>query len=169
MSSYAIKCSWLSSDLGGWSDSVLGLRAGDCRFESRQTHNVYYFFNLLLLQGRSFSNVNNFVREKGFTKVVEHGYHVDKEKSSFVMQILEDTIKIQSIADGQLSSPIFGNMIGYTWCASKLWNERYIFINVIEVCFPADILKTPSSCTKSSYICCSRCRNISCFSCLYDN
>ena len=107
--------------------------------------------------------------KKCFTKVVEHGYGVENKKSSFVMQFLEDTIKIQSIADGQLSSPIFGNMIGYTWCASKLWNERDIFINVNKVCFPADILKTPASCTKSSYISCSRCRNIFCFSCLYDN
>ena len=68
-----------------------------------------------------------------FTKVVEHGYGVENKKSSFIMQFLEDTIKIQS--HGQLSSPIFENMIGYTGCASKLWNERDIFINVIGFAF----------------------------------
>ena len=85
------------------------------------------------------------------------------------MQLRQDTIQIQSIASHQLSSSIFCNMILHAWYASKLCNERYIFINVNEVCFPVDILKTPSSCTKSSYVCCSRCRNIFCFSCLYDN
>ena len=63
----------------------------------------------------------------------------------------------------------FSNMVGYAWCASKVCDERDIFININEVGFPAYLFRTPFSCTKSSYICCSRCRNIFCFSCFYDN
>lgn len=80
----------------------------------------------------------------------------------------EDCITIQSIVHHQLSSPIFENMIKYAWFASKLSEERTIFQNVNEVCFPTDELKMSCQCKNSSFICCARCRVVLCFPCFYD-
>ena len=52
----------------------------------------------------------------------------------------EDCIKIHSIVHHQLSAPIFENMLRYAWFASKLTDEREVFMNVNEVCFSLDIL-----------------------------
>lgn len=81
----------------------------------------------------------------------------------------EDCIKIQSIVHHQLSSPIFKKMIKYAWYASKLSNERDVFLNVNEVCFSTEVLKNPCSCKKSCFINCARCQTTFCFECFYDN
>jgi len=81
----------------------------------------------------------------------------------------EDCIKIQSIVHHQLSSPIFNDMIRFAWYASRLSDERDIFMNVNEVCFPAELLNEGCSCKQSSFINCARCQNIFCFICFYDN
>ena len=52
----------------------------------------------------------------------------------------EDCIKIHSIVHHQLSAPIFEKMLRYAWFASKLTDEREVFINVNKVCFSLDIL-----------------------------
>ena len=67
----------------------------------------------------------------------------------------EDCIKIQSIVHHQLSSPFFSKMIKYAWYASKLSEHREIFMNVNEVCFSEEILKTLCSCKKAAiYLLC---------------
>lgn len=81
----------------------------------------------------------------------------------------EDCIKIQAIVHHQLSSPIFHKMIRYAWYAAKLSEDREIFLNVNEVCFPTDLLKEHCSCKHSSFINCARCQKIYCFQCFYDN
>ncbi|EFN73584.1 hypothetical protein EAG_01905, partial [Camponotus floridanus] len=47
----------------------------------------------------------------------------------------EDCVKIHSIVHHQLSAPIFEIMLKYAWFASKLTDERDVFMNVNEVCF----------------------------------
>lgn len=81
----------------------------------------------------------------------------------------EDCIKIQSIVHHQLSSPIFCKMIRYAWYAAKLSEEREIFVNVNNVCFPNELLKERCSCNNSSFINCARCKKKYCFVCFYDN
>ncbi|XP_026671179.1 uncharacterized protein LOC108627179 isoform X1 [Ceratina calcarata] len=80
----------------------------------------------------------------------------------------EDYIKIHSVAHHQLSSPIFCNMIQYAWYASKLCDNREVFMNVNDVCFPIDTLKQLCACTNVTFIICARCRNNYCFPCFYD-
>lgn len=81
----------------------------------------------------------------------------------------EDCIKTHAIVHHQLSAPIFEHMLRYTWYASKLTNEREIFQNVNEVCFPSDILsKQPCDCKNAAFIRCARCRANYCFVCFYD-
>lgn len=68
-----------------------------------------------------------------------------------------DCIKIQSIVHHQLSSPIFKNMIKYAWFASKLSEEREVFMNVNQVCFQTDLLKIQCGCKEfNSFISCAR-------------
>lgn len=81
----------------------------------------------------------------------------------------EDCIKIQSIVHHQLSSPIFNEMIKFAWHAAKLSEDRDIFLNVNNVCFPTDLLKNHCSCKNSAFINCARCQKIFCFKCFYDN
>lgn len=80
----------------------------------------------------------------------------------------DDCIKIHSIVHHQLSAPIFTKMLSYAWFASKLTDEREIFMNVNEVCFPLDILKISCQCKKTGFIQCARCRMTYCFTCFYD-
>ena len=80
----------------------------------------------------------------------------------------EDCIKIHSIVHHQLSSPIFCDMLHYAWYASKLSDDREVFVNVNEVCFPIDVLKKPCNCKKSAFIRCARCSKTFCFPCFYD-
>jgi len=80
----------------------------------------------------------------------------------------DDCIKIHSIVHHQLSSPIFIDMLRYAWFASKLCDEREIFLNVNQVCFPIDVLKTPCTCKNAAFIRCARCAINLCFYCFYD-
>jgi len=60
-------------------------------------------------------------------------------------------------------------MLQCAWFASKLTNEREIFMNVNEVCFSIDILKKPCECKNAAFIRCAHCRENYCFTCFYDN
>lgn len=53
------------------------------------------------------------------------------------------------------------------WFASKLTDEREVFLNVNEACFPLDVLKNPCNCKKVAFIRCIRCR-INYFQCFCD-
>ena len=81
----------------------------------------------------------------------------------------EDSIKIQSIVHHQLSSPIFEKMIRYAWYAFRLSEEREIFFNVNDICFPTKVQKAHCSCNNSAFINCARCLKVYCFVCFYDN
>jgi hypothetical protein len=50
-----------------------------------------------------------------------------------------DAIKIQSLTHYLLCAPSFKNMIQFAWYASKLADEREIFYNVNQICFPHNI------------------------------
>lgn len=104
---------------------------------------------------------------KNFIKRLQHCADLLEKKREINSR--EDCIKIHSIVHHQLSSPIFRNMIKYAWYACKLSSEREIFMNVNEVCFSTEALKTRCSCKQLSFICCAHCRNVFCFSCFYDN
>lgn len=80
----------------------------------------------------------------------------------------EDCVKIHAIVHHQLSAPIFENMLKYAWFASKLTDERDVFMNVNEVCFQLDILKKPCNCKNAAFIQCASCRSNYCFVCFYD-
>ncbi|XP_071642227.1 uncharacterized protein [Temnothorax longispinosus] len=81
-----------------------------------------------------------------------------------------DAIKIQSLTHYLLSAPLFKNMIQFAWYASKLANEREIFCNVNQLCFPPNIHNTKSSCKSNySFIKCSWCTSYLCFQCFYNN
>ncbi|EFN69938.1 hypothetical protein EAG_08383, partial [Camponotus floridanus] len=47
----------------------------------------------------------------------------------------EDAIKIHSLLLHQLCAPVFKSMILYAWHASKLIEDRPIFLNLNEICF----------------------------------
>ncbi|XP_024886634.1 uncharacterized protein LOC112464075 [Temnothorax curvispinosus] len=103
---------------------------------------------------------------KNFIKRLQNcAYLIEQERE---INSREDCIKIQSIAHHQLFSPIFKNMIRYAWFASNLCDDRDIFMNVNEVCFPIDILKKPCACKISAFVRCARCRETYCFPCFYD-
>ncbi|KAJ4445306.1 hypothetical protein ANN_07111 [Periplaneta americana] len=57
-----------------------------------------------------------------------------------------------------LSGPIFKAMLIYAWYASKLINEREVFVNVKDICFAAEVRKNVCDCGKPSFICCAWCR-----------
>lgn len=103
---------------------------------------------------------------KNFIKRLQNcSYLIDNERE---IARREDAIKIHSIVHHQLSAPIFTKMLRYAWFASKLADEREIFQNVNEVCFPIQKLKIPCACGKTAFIQCSRCHFNLCFPCLYD-
>ncbi|XP_070171198.1 uncharacterized protein [Polyergus mexicanus] len=80
----------------------------------------------------------------------------------------EDAIKIHSIVHHQLSAPIFFPMLKYSWFAAKLIEERSIFSNVNNVCFPSTLLKKHCACRDASFVKCAWCEKSLCFTCFYD-
>jgi len=81
----------------------------------------------------------------------------------------EDAIKIHSLILHQLSSSLsFSGMIKYAWLASKLIEERTIFMNLNEMCFPISLLKNPCTCETAAFIKRAWCRQNLCFVCFYD-
>lgn len=80
----------------------------------------------------------------------------------------EDSIQIRSLILHQLSAPAFSPMIKYAWFASKLIEERPLFLNVNEVCFPITLLKAQCACNAVAFIKCARCFSVLCFGCFYD-
>lgn len=104
--------------------------------------------------------VTNFVK-----RIQNCSYLIETERD---IVSREDAIRIHSIVHHQLSAPIFSDMLRYAWFASKLTNERDIFLNVNEVCFPVEQLKISCSCKNPAFIKCSFCRSNLCFICLYD-
>ena len=53
----------------------------------------------------------------------------------------EDALKIHSFIHFQLSVLILKAMLKYIWHASKLINEREVFVNMKDVCFTAEVQK----------------------------
>lgn len=80
----------------------------------------------------------------------------------------EDAIKIHSLLLHQLSAPVFKPMLLYAWYASKLIEERPIFLNMNELCFPAIVIKRKCFCKNVGFIKCAHCNVILCFQCFYD-
>ncbi|XP_071574627.1 uncharacterized protein [Temnothorax nylanderi] len=103
---------------------------------------------------------------KNFIKRLQNCSHLIEQNREIASR--EDCIKIQSIVHNQLSSPVFSKMLRYAWFAAKLSDEREVFMNVNEVCFPTDILKNPCACKKAAFIRCARCFMTYCFPCFYD-
>lgn len=81
-----------------------------------------------------------------------------------------DAIRIQSLTHYLLSAPKFKCMLQYAWYASKLAEDREIFFNVNQICFPPNIFNAKCVCKKSnSFIKCSWCEKVLCFQCFYTN
>ena len=80
----------------------------------------------------------------------------------------KDEIKIHSLILHQLSSTGFSDMIKYAWFASKLIEERTIFTNLNEMCFPISLLKNLCTCKTATFIKCAWCRQKLCYVCFYD-
>ena len=59
-------------------------------------------------------------------------------------------------------------MLHYAWYASNLCDNREIFMNVNEACFPVDAIKKPCKCEKSAFIRCARCPETFCFPCFVE-
>lgn len=81
-----------------------------------------------------------------------------------------DAIRIQSLTHYLLSAPEFKCMLKYAWYASKLADDRDIFYNVNQLCFPSNIHSRKCVCgQRDSFIKCSWCCNFLCFHCFYTN
>lgn len=103
---------------------------------------------------------------KNFIKRLQNSSHLIEQNREITSR--EDCLKIHSIVHHQLSSPVFENMIKYAWFASKLSDDREIFMNVNEVCFQVENLKKACECKNSAFIRCARCFITFCFLCFYD-
>jgi len=79
----------------------------------------------------------------------------------------EDAIKIHSLLLHQLTAPMFKPMLQYAWYASKLLEERPIFLNMNDICFPITVVKKLCVCKTGGFIQCAHCRKILCFTCFY--
>jgi hypothetical protein len=81
-----------------------------------------------------------------------------------------DAIRIQSLTHYLLSAPKFKCMLQFAWYASKLADDREIFLNVNQLCFPSNIYNKTCVCGQhNSFIKCSWCEKILCFQCFYIN
>ena len=78
-------------------------------------------------------------------------------KTNTEIAFRENAIKIHSLILHQLSSPGFSDMIKYAWFASKVIEERTIFMNLNEMCFPILLLKNPCTCKTAAFI---KCQNL---------
>lgn len=108
-----------------------------------------------------------FRQVKIFLKKIQNAPELLKEKRELTSR--EDIIKIHSLILHQLRSPKFTAMIQYAWFASKLIENREIFLNVNQLCFSLTNLKTKCNCKNVSFIKCAVCTKILCFKCFYDN
>lgn len=112
-------------------------------------------------------NVYFYRQVKNFIKRLQNATALLKEERE--IDTREDAIKIHSLILHQLSAPIFKKMILYAWYASKLLDDKPLFLNVNDVCFPLTILKKSCACKDISFIQCAHCKLILCFKCFYDN
>ncbi|XP_032675579.1 uncharacterized protein LOC116846167 isoform X2 [Odontomachus brunneus] len=79
-----------------------------------------------------------------------------------------DAIRIQSLTHYILSAPVFKFMLQYAWYASNLVENRNIFHNVNQICFPLNIHNQRCICAQNNaFIACSWCKNLLCFPCFY--
>ena len=88
-------------------------------------------------------------------------------KDKWEIASCEDAIKINSIVH-QLSASIFTPMIKYAWFVAKLIEERSIFKNVNNICFPLSLFKKHCACKDVLFIKCSWCEQTLSFVCFYD-
>lgn len=104
---------------------------------------------------------------KIFIKLLQNSTYLLQNKREINTRV--DCIKIQALLHNQISAPIFKFMIQYAWYASKMINDRDIFWNVKDVCFPERPPKSKcSDCDSTSFARCSWCRHFVCFVCYYD-
>lgn len=105
---------------------------------------------------------------KIFTKKIQNAPDLLKNNREIASR--EDSIQIHSLILHQLSAPAFSPMIKYAWFAAKLTNneEKPLFLNVNEVCFPITLLKNPCACKAVGFIKCAWCSAVLCFGCFYD-
>ena len=59
-------------------------------------------------------------------------------------------------------------MLNNAWFASKLVEEKPIFLNLNELCFSLALLKKNCSCSNVAFIKYSWCQENVCFTCFYD-
>lgn len=104
---------------------------------------------------------------KNIIKRLQNCSHLMEQQREITSR--EDCIKIHSIVHHQLSSPIFRDMLKYAWFASKLCDDRTIFMNMNQVCFSTEALKKHCCCKQAAFIKCARCRENFCFPCFYDS
>jgi hypothetical protein len=60
-------------------------------------------------------------------------------------------IKIHALIHGQLLAPAFRPMLMYAWYASGLCSDRQVFLNVKQIVFPDDILRTKCYCGEACF------------------
>ncbi|XP_046476181.1 uncharacterized protein [Neodiprion pinetum] len=104
---------------------------------------------------------------KIFIKKIQNAPELLADKRELTSR--EDIMKIHSLILHQLNSPKFTAMIQYAWFASKLIDEREIFMNVNQLCFSIKNLKTKCNCNNNSFIKCAVCDKTLCFKCFYDD
>ncbi|XP_076545771.1 LOW QUALITY PROTEIN: uncharacterized protein LOC117611086 [Osmia lignaria lignaria] len=72
-------------------------------------------------------------------RIQNYSQHIMADREKKELNTRYDAISIQSLIHYLLSAPLFKKMIQFAWYASKLENERDIFYNVNQLCFPPDI------------------------------
>lgn len=77
---------------------------------------------------------------KIFLKCLQNCFTLLREQQEISTR--KDAIKIHSLLLHQLNASIFKPMILYALFASKLIEERPLFLNVNEICFPTSIMQT---------------------------
>lgn len=96
--------------------------------------------------------------------------HLITGNKSIQLNTRTDAIRIQSLTHYLLSAPKFKCMVQYAWYASKLAEDREIFFNVNQICFPPNIFNNKCVCKKhNSFIKCSWCEKVLYFECFYTN
>jgi len=76
-------------------------------------------------------------------------------------------LKVLSLMHTELSSPVFYNMIRYSWYSAQLVLEKENFENVKEVCFPSCRNLACEACNDDNFITCAHSRRSLCFKCYF--
>ena len=94
-------------------------------------------------------------------------HHVALEQIDINLWERNNIIKLMSLMHSQLSSPIFKEMIQYSWfCSGYTNDDPSPFQNVLQVCFPRDALVDQceeQNCIETVFITCAICSKKICF------